>query len=70
MTKERFHEMADAVIGSGRFADGSPFLFFASGASVILTTHNGDNQQFPYTCEGWELDDDGEPYCYGTWMEQ
>ena len=70
MTKERFMEMANAVLGSGTYEDGQKFAYYVSGRSVIIQTKNNYNKRFPYTCEGWELDEDGEPYCYGTWLEE
>ena len=70
MTKERFMEMAEAVIGSGKYDDGTEFTFYVSGKSVIIMTKNDYNERFPYCCEGWELGEDGELYCYGTWFEK
>ena len=68
MTKERFREMANAVIGSGTYSDGEKFAFYVKGSSVIIQSKS-DNKKFPYHCQGWELDEDGEPYCYGEWLE-
>ena len=68
MTKQQFIEMANAVLGSGTYVDGERFGFYVSGSSVIIQTHS-DNDKFPFHCQGWELDEDGEPYCYGEWLE-
>lgn len=68
MTKERFMEMADAVLGGGTYSDGEKFSFYVKGSSVIIQTESC-NKRFPYHCQGWELDENGEPYCYGEWLE-
>lgn len=70
MTKERFMEMANAVVGSGKYEDGEEFSFYVKGRSVIIQTKPGYNEKYPYHCQGWELDEDGEPYCYGEWLEE
>lgn len=70
MTKERFMEMTDAVLGSGTYENGEKFAFYVSGRSVIIQTECKYNEKYPYHCQGWELDETGEPYCYGEWLEE
>ena len=70
MTKERFMQMANAVIGTGTYEDGEKFDFYVKGRSVIIQTKIDYNKRFPYHCQGWELGEDGEPYCYGEWLEE
>jgi membrane-bound inhibitor of C-type lysozyme len=69
MTRNEFMEMAKAVVGSGTYTDGQKFSFYVKGSSVIIQTETKQNKKFPYHCQGWELDEDGEPYCYGEWLE-
>lgn len=69
MTRQQFDYMAENVLGSGRYEDGEKFSFYVKGSSVIIQKE-GTNKAFPFICEGWELDSDGEPVCYGTWFDK
>ena len=69
MTKAQFDEMKEAVLGSGKFADGEKFIFFVRGESVIIQREEGMREGW-YLMQEYQLDDNGEPYLCSEWPER
>lgn len=69
MTRAQFNEMAEAVVGSGKFDDGEKFSFYVSGSSVIVQTKQGMREGW-YLMREYQLDEDGEPQLVAEWPER